>query len=281
MSEHQIHGSRRLSSLLLAILLLSVLGILAYRVDASTQGTSVTALKDPLTRAQSGMDSHKEPDPETSDRPVPSARRERAVEAPVSDEEMALEQTEMPRTTRDVRGAELDRELSTQRGARDDSITLRRTQKEQDHVERQALLSHQAQARLGQYVDRIAIRMHAALDRLTQIAGRVETRISALEYAGADLTTAREELRGAHIAIATAREDIVAFGEIAAYVLGAEDPRKLRAELRTGIMVAKEGVRSVHEALTRTVMLLKTDPGVVSREDRGEVIVETAEETVE
>lgn len=120
-----------------------------------------------------------------------------------------------------------------------------------------ARLSVAAQARLSEYAERMVARMDTTLDRLLEITDRVGSRLEVMEERGADLREAKQMLENVYVLIDDAREYIVLAGEVSMETFLSESPELEKEAMRASALLAKEGIREVHTALSETVRILR------------------------
>lgn len=288
MNQKTSTESLRFAPIALAVVLLAILALLALHVHAEEDVAvpEQTSLQD---RVQEQRDLFKEVRDERQEvfqenqNELQIMREEGATSEEL--EAQRLEQRAEMQLMVDMQRGEMlqNREevramLQEKKDALEGRIQERKETRAQMQTERKAKLGLEMQVRLGQYVERIVERMSTAVDRLEQITERVDLRIKKLEENGVNLSEANEKLHTITPLIADAREYITLISKVSIDILTSENPREESSEVREAVMLAKEGIKTIHTALSETVQLIKASVQVPAPEEEVTEENESADE---
>lgn len=115
-----------------------------------------------------------------------------------------------------------------------------------------------AQTRITNLTANISNRLDATARRLTNIANRLESRATKLDSEGLDTTTARTKLAEARAALTEAEIALVRIDADVAAFVGSETPRERWLILKETYQGISRSIRSAHQALVDTLLLLRT-----------------------
>lgn len=282
MNQKYISESMRYTPLALAIVLFFVLGFLAFQAQAEANTTDFDAIReqmkaDALERqaqykrdAQERKEQFEQNKTELQELKGESARdefeqirTENRNQSQEVFEEYKAERIEMRSQQREEIRLLLEaRKLEIQA-----KIEERKQERERKMEERQARLSVQKQAQLSQFSERIIERMNKAVERLRNISDRVASRIEKMETEGADVTAVRAELDDVYTFLTDAKELISLIGVTSVDTFTSEDPANQKQEIRDAVLLAKDGIKEVHIALSETVQLIKASSSSDSGDD--------------